>query len=365
MSGLAYHPLANLFPLLDGAELAALADDIRANGLREPIVLFEGAILDGRNRYRACVAAGVDARFETYAGPDPLAYVISLNLRRRHLDESQRGMVAAKIANMRQGTRTDLQPSANWPEVSQTQAAGMLNVGERTVRRAREVLDDGVPELVKKVERGDVSVSAAADVARLPEPEQREIVAAGAKAVVEVASYIRTHGMAHRTSFTGNSEWFTPQQHIELARKVLGEIDLDPASHPIAQERVQASRFFTLEDDGLKQGWHGRVWLNPPYAQPAIAKFIDKLVAELAGGNVSEGILLTNNCTDSRWFHVALRAARRVCFTRGRISFISPDGDSGAPVQGQSFFYFGPNVERFDRIFSAVGAVVEPRGGHA
>ena len=67
---------------------------------REPIVLFEGAILDGRNRYRACMAAGVDPRFEIYDGNDPLAYVISLNLKRRHLDESQRAMVAAKIANI-------------------------------------------------------------------------------------------------------------------------------------------------------------------------------------------------------------------------------------------------------------------------
>src|SRR5208283_4755381 len=130
MSPHSHHSLANIFPLLDGGEFAALAEDIRANGLREPIVLFEGDILDGRNRYRACIAAGVDPRFEIYDGNDPLAYVISLNLKRRHLDESQRAMVAAKIANMGEGRPSKTSPIG---EVSQLQAAKMLNVGKRSV----------------------------------------------------------------------------------------------------------------------------------------------------------------------------------------------------------------------------------------
>jgi ParB-like nuclease family protein len=132
MSGMEFHPLALLFPLLD--ELVA---DICAHGLREPIVVFEGKILDGRNRFLACQRAGVEPSFKEYVGNDPLAYVISLNLKRRHLDTSQRAMIAAKIANMRQGARTDLQPSANLPELSQSQAAEMLNVGEHCQRRQK------------------------------------------------------------------------------------------------------------------------------------------------------------------------------------------------------------------------------------
>lgn len=91
--------------------------------------------------------------------------MVSFNLKRRHLDEAQRAMVAARIANMRQGERTDLEPSANLPKVDQPTAASMLNVGERSVRSAREVLDHGAPELVNAVDQGRVAVSTAADVA--------------------------------------------------------------------------------------------------------------------------------------------------------------------------------------------------------
>jgi hypothetical protein len=105
--------------------------------------------------------------------------------------------------------------------------------------------------------------------------------------------------------------------------------------------------------------------MNPPYSQPEIGKFITKLIAEFGCGKVSECILLTNNCSDTAWFHAAIGASRHICFTRGRISFLSPAGESGAPVQGQTFFYLGPNAERFENVFSAVGAVVEPKTGDA
>ena len=85
-----FHDVANLFPMLDVDELKALATDIFENGQREPITLFEGKILDGRNRYVACLDAGVEPLLTEYNGRHPVDYVISLNLKRRHLDESQR-----------------------------------------------------------------------------------------------------------------------------------------------------------------------------------------------------------------------------------------------------------------------------------
>jgi hypothetical protein len=102
------HPLARIFPLLDGKPLEELVADIRANGLREPIVLHEGRILDGRNCYRACREAGVEPHFQIFTGGDPLAYVISLNLKRRHLkqrsqqaQEPEYVLLEARVADLR------------------------------------------------------------------------------------------------------------------------------------------------------------------------------------------------------------------------------------------------------------------------
>jgi N6-adenosine-specific RNA methylase IME4 len=188
MTVLQFHPLADIFPLVEGQDFAELVADIKAHGLHEPIVVYEDKILDGRNRYRACEEAGIEPTFTVYQGDDPVSYVVSLNLRRRHLDESQRAMVAAKLATLGQGARTDLSPIG---EMSQGQAATLLNVGKRSVERATEVRDRGAPELIHAVEQGAVSVSAAADVATLPEAEQQEIVARGEREILRAAQEIR------------------------------------------------------------------------------------------------------------------------------------------------------------------------------
>jgi ParB-like chromosome segregation protein Spo0J len=105
MAKLGFHDLADLFPLLDDDDLQRLADDIRENGLRESIWLYQGKILDGRNRYRACQIVGVEPSFDEFSGNDSeaLKLVISLNLHRRHLTISQRAMVAAALEHFQHG----------------------------------------------------------------------------------------------------------------------------------------------------------------------------------------------------------------------------------------------------------------------
>jgi hypothetical protein len=180
------HPAAAAFPMMPEAELRTLGEDIRDNGMHNEVVLWGSApqaLLDGRNRLDAMELVGlqthdgvvltVTTRIET-SKEDPVALVVSLNLKRRHLDESQRAMVAAKLANMRQGERTDL-PSIEG-KLSQADAAKLLNVSAASVERAAVVRREGAPELVEAVERGEIAVSSAAAIAKTTPDEQKRIV---------------------------------------------------------------------------------------------------------------------------------------------------------------------------------------------
>tara|TARA_R110000824_G_scaffold400941_1_gene610018 strand:- start:835 stop:1632 length:798 start_codon:yes stop_codon:yes gene_type:complete len=203
-----HHEYANLFPMLSDTELKSLAEDIRTNGLETPITTHEGAILDGRNRNRACEIAGVEPQFVTFDGEDALAFVISHNLHRRHLTESQRAMVAAKLATMRVGNPKFGSPippigEIGLPHKDRAQAAKDLNIGASSLDRARRVQRDGVPELNEAVEKGEASVNAAAEVSKLPEAEQREAVSKGAKGIKEAA---KKHSAASSSSSAPSPE---------------------------------------------------------------------------------------------------------------------------------------------------------------
>ena len=137
--------------------------------------------------------------------------------------------------------------------------------------------------------------------------------------------------------------------------------DLDPASSHVANRAVQAAQFFSEETNGLEKEWAGRVWLNPPYAQPAISHFADKMVAEWESARVEGAIVLTHNYTDTAWFQKLANAASAICFTRGRVRFVSPTGELAAPTQGQAFFYFGHEADLFADAFADVGFIVEVR----
>lgn len=167
-----FHPLAEVFPLIEGAEFDALVADIKANGLHDPITLLDDTILDGRNRYRACLNAGVAPRFEAFDGEDPVAFVVSKNVARRHLDESQRGMAFARIAKLPKGANQHTAIAAP----SQAATATMLNVSVDTGQRAKRVLEEGTPELIKAVERGQIAVSKAADLTKATPEFQRAVV---------------------------------------------------------------------------------------------------------------------------------------------------------------------------------------------
>lgn len=356
------HPIAEIFPRMPGEEFVSLKKDIRENGLLEAIWLYEGKVIDGRHRHFACQETGTDPVYRNYEGNDPLGFVISLNLKRRHLTESQRAMVAASLANMprggiREGQNTMASQTANLQsEVSQFQAADMLQVSPRSVATAAKVEREAPQEVVEAVRTGGMSLNLASQVAALPEEEKSEVAAAAPGQIKEVAQEVVRR--AHVANNSGNNEWYTPVDYIQLARSVMGGIDTDPATSEIANRTVQASTIFTESDNGLSKKWSGRVWMNPPYAQPLIADFSEAVSAKYEDGEIEQACILVNNGTETQWFQRMLSASSAVCFPKSRIRFVGPDGVHGAPLQGQAVLYMGENVEAFISAFSQKGAVL-------
>ncbi len=231
---LPFHPYAELFPLIEGEQFGELVADIKANDIREKIVIWDGSILDGRNRYRAGLEAGlIDedddldrkkyfVRFVPSVDGDALKFVMSKNLQRRHLDESQRAMVAARYATMRQGERTDLEPSANLPKVDQKTAAKTLSISERALRHARHVQQHAEPELARAVDRGRLAVSVAERASRLTPAAQRRIAAQAENGDANAArNSVKQESRNAREKELG-------QTQIALPKKRYGVIVADP-----------------------------------------------------------------------------------------------------------------------------------------
>ncbi len=155
---------------------------------------------------------------------------------------------------------------------------------------------------------------------------------------------------------SGNNEWYTPDEFVTAARRVLGTIDLDPASSDMANGIIKAETYFTVEDDGLSKHWQGRVWMNPPYSSGLVDQFAAKLVQHVGAGDISEAIVLVNNATETDWFQSLLKVTSVVCFPNGRVRFWQPSGATGAPLQGQAVLYIGQNDFGFCAIFRKFGA---------
>lgn len=166
-----------------------------------------------------------------------------------------------------------------------------------------------------------------------------------------------------------SNEWYTPSIYVEAARSVMGSIDIDPASCKEANEVVKATTFYSIEANGLLQSLHGNVWCNPPYGttngKSNTATWIRKVLRAYEHGDIEQAILLTNSNTDTRWFHQLF--AYPVCFTEGRINFLSPvhhtdsafSRETSGHTHGSAFTYLGKNVPHFIEVFSQFGTVVQ------
>jgi phage N-6-adenine-methyltransferase len=158
---------------------------------------------------------------------------------------------------------------------------------------------------------------------------------------------------------SGDEEWYTPAAIVEAARQVMGRIDLDPASCVDANAVVQARKFYSIQDDGLRQQWRGRMFINPPYSATKISKFIEKLVGHVKDRSVSEAIILINAETEVRWFRTLSGVAAAVCFPTGRIKFYKPGPakPTGTCPLGSAVVYIGRRPKAFERSFRRFGHV--------
>ena len=190
------------------------------------------------------------------------------------------------------------------------------------------------------------------------------IEGAGHEQEMSIAGFLQFVGAGGNLKSNQNRgviEWYTPAEYIEAARKTMGSIDLDPASNDMANEIVKADVYYTQDDDGLDREWEGNVFMNPPFKASLISKFGGKLCRHHETGEVPQAVLLTNNNTDTKWWHQAAEACRAICFTAGRVSFYSPAGEIASPTNGHTFFYFGDSVERFVEAFGGYGRVMVDR----
>lgn len=161
-------------------------------------------------------------------------------------------------------------------------------------------------------------------------------------------------------------EYYTPQIYIDAARKVMGGIDLDPASSKAAQENIKAGTFYTEHDNGLSHEWIGRVWLNPPYSKTGGRSnqeiWAQRLIEEFEQSNVTEAHLLVKSALGYKWFE-NLWDKLPGCFVRDRLSFIKSNGSNdGESKHGTAIFYLGKNLNLFIEVFSAFGRITAPDG---
>ncbi len=172
------HPLCTLFPRMDGEAFATLVADIKANGQREPITLVDGMILDGGNRYRACLAAGREPQFVPFTGDNIVSFVLSANLHRRHMTPGQQAAIVASAQDWAKAQTVGKPKSANDGQLATVAQRQAVSGASRNTQKMADKVAKKSPELAGKVARGEISLPKAvqtiAPKPSKPEPQSDE-----------------------------------------------------------------------------------------------------------------------------------------------------------------------------------------------
>ena len=268
-----FHPACTIFPQLPEADLEDLADDIAANGLRNPIVLWEGKILDGRNRYLACEIAGVEPRFTKFEGDDPIGWVVSQNLVRRHLTASQKAVVALdllplleKEAKQRQRRSNEYRGNGRLAQKCADQngrgkaaeaAARIVGVSSRYVEMVKQIHSES-PKLVERMRSGEISITEARRLATIKGQRANE-------------------RKARRTAFSKRSWTITGDQKTVNGQAIITDPPYGITDEPWEPDDVEAftrdwcERWSRCKADFIAVFWsqewlfQGRTWFDESF----------------------------------------------------------------------------------------------------
>lgn len=318
----------NLIPPLTDDEYKGLEESILNEGCRDALVCWGDTLIDGHNRYEICTEH--DIPFETIemdfpTRDDVIVWIIKNQFGRRNLPAYERARLALRLKpviaerakeNQRGGQGGVLlsqkSVEAN-PIDTQKEIATVAGVSHDTIAKVEKIESEAPQPVIEASRKNELSVNAAYQVTKM-EPEQQEEIAERiehGESPKDVVAEVQKR--PHVTFNSGNNEWYTPEKYIELARQVLGVIDLDPASCELANETVKAERFYSEQDNGLTKEWTGRVWMNPPYGSDLIGQFTEKFTEEYNAGNITEGIVLVNNATETAWFCQMMEGGGKCC----------------------------------------------------
>jgi hypothetical protein len=336
-SVLQVHPVAEMFPLIEGDDYQSLVEDVKRHGVREPVWLHpDGSIIDGRNRARAAADAGAHLPTRTWDGTGSLVeFVLSLNLHRRHLTSSQKAVLADSIEPMlaaeakkrqRQGGEISQQGSqiVDYPDSSNEgkaaqQAAKLVGTNRQYVADVKKIRQAGRTDIIAQIQSGSLTV---------PQAKRELANADGA-----------------------GDEWYTPKWLFD-GLGVTFDIDTcSPADR--THVSVPAQRWFTIEDDGLAQDWTGIVWCNPPYSTPN-----DWAMKMIEHGN---GLLLTHIPMNAEWATSVWQAADGIRLFQA-MEFVRPDGAKQRPGYWLMLAAFGQQAtEALERLHVPPDVAENPR----
>jgi len=332
-------------------DLTSLAESIRQEGLLQPIGVTERLeLVFGERRLRAIrdilkkktilarivdvssILAGEYHENEVRKDFTPSERVAIAKAIERQIG-NRRGQRVQKIAHVEPGTKT---------RDAAAERAGFGN--HETYRQAAKVVAKGTPRLIKAMDQGRVSISAASILADADAEEQEAVLELDEKAILQAAQEIRCRRAdgigGHEQPYRGETnDCLTPRYILDA----LGKFDLDPCA-ALDQPWTTARRHLTVKNDGLKKPWFGRVWLNPPYGEQT-ARWLERMAKH------QNGITLIYARTETQMFfdHVWSRA-NGIFFLKGRVYFCRPDGSVGADAGAPSVLVsYDPKGTRFNQ----------------